>query len=92
MGLETIIGGVIAAIVACIAAFAAGSFKARTKANADNTARNATEAAKLDIESNRQATEAQLKAAKNAQEIADDVYILPDDGAASELRRNYSRD
>lgn len=92
MGIEIIIGGIIAAILAVGAAFGIGKYKGRTVANADNTAKTAATDAKRTVESNQKATEAQLKVKENADEIRDGVAKLPDGDALSELRRDYSRD
>lgn len=92
MGIEFIIGGIIAAIAAVAAAFGIGKYKGRVKADADNTAATAKLDAKRTVESNQKATEAQLKANQNANEVRDEVTRIPDGGAIDELRRDYTRD
>lgn len=92
MGLETIIGGIIAAVVAVIAAFATGNYRGKTKATADATVRFNELETKRVVESNNKAMETITKASDNAAKINSEVADLPVGDALSELRRDYARD
>lgn len=86
MGLE--IYAAIGAVIAAIAAYFAGSFRAKTKANAD--ARIAE--TKRVAESNVKAADAQVTAVNNANKVNDEILIMPTGAAADELLRDYARD
>ena len=92
MGLETILAGGFAAIVAIIAAFATGHFRGKTIATATARADQARAEAIRVAESNQKATEAQLAAARNAKEVNENVSNLPVGNALDELRRDFARD
>lgn len=92
MGLETIIGGIIAAIVAVFAAFATGNYRGKVKAAADARAERAEEESRRIVESNNQAVQALTKASNEAAKVNTDVANLPVGSALDELRREYARD
>ena len=91
MGIETIVTGIIAAIVAIFAAFKIGGIKAKSKADTDDRIKsNNIETSRI-LESNTKAAEAQIKAANNSSEVQNEVSKLNDGDAINELRRDFTR-
>lgn len=87
MGIELIIGSIFAAIVAFFGAKSYGKFKGRNEANAARDKEDIIREANATTE----AANAQVKVAKNATDIQNEVTSLDDGSALSELRRDYVR-
>ncbi len=87
-GLETIIGGAIAFIVAIAGTWFAAKRVGRSDATADVAQRDAERV----VRANQQAADAQVKAANQSTEVRDAVSTLDDGAAAGKLRDAWSRD
>lgn len=92
MGLETIISIIIAAITATFGAFFVGRYKGKSKADTDNRIKEADERSFRIIQSNKESTQAQIKASNSATEVKNEIINLNDGDAINELRKHYARD
>lgn len=92
MGIEIIIGGIVAVLAAIFGAFKLGSWKGGVKATESARADRETENAKRAVESLEKSSQAQLNVAKESAKVNNEVSNLNDGDALRELRRDYSRD
>lgn len=88
MGLEIIIGGIIAIIAAFFGGRLIGSSKAKSEAAGKQYAKDAERI----LESNQKALDAKSKVIEQSTEVRDEISNLNPGDALSELRRDYSRD